>query len=213
MSYAVYDNPVTGERGIPRVIPTAENGQRLVADLYAAPGSRVSAPHLHPYSRESFTVVRGQIRAMVDGVERTLSAGERVVVPPNTRHDWWNTADETSWVIVEVTPAGRFVEAIRTGFFLAADGKTDSRGRPNLLQAALMAREFDDVIRFASPPRPVQRVVFAALAPIARMRGYRGTYPEFEHRVSDYVEQLEVIPADVAALLSYRESDGMIVDR
>ena len=36
-----------------------------------------------------------------------------------------------------------------------------------LLQLAVFAREFDDVIRFTRPPRIVQRVLFGLLAPIA----------------------------------------------
>jgi hypothetical protein len=42
---------------------------------------------------------------------------------------------------------------------------------PHLLQLALTAREFSDVIVFRSPPLAVQRVLFGALAPIARWRG------------------------------------------
>jgi hypothetical protein len=48
---------------------------------------------------------------------------------------------------------------------------------PNLLQLALTAQEFSDLIVFRKPPQPVQRVVFGALGPIARRRGYRATYP------------------------------------
>ena len=64
-------------------------------------------------------------------------------------------------------------------FGLARSGKTDDKGRPNLLQAALFAREFDDVIRFVEPPRAVQKVLFGILAPVAKLLGYRATYPEY----------------------------------
>jgi hypothetical protein len=69
--------------------------------------------------------------------------------------------------------------AIRTAFGLAQDGKTNRRGMPNLLQLALFAREFDDVIRFTRPPRLVQQVLFTVLTPIARLAGYRGCYAEY----------------------------------
>jgi len=45
---------------------------------------------------------------------------------------------------------------------------------PNLLQLAVLAREFDDVIRFTRPPRLVQWALFGLLAPLARLLGYRG---------------------------------------
>jgi hypothetical protein len=47
---------------------------------------------------------------------------------------------------------------------------------PHPLQLALVATEFADVIVFRKPPAVAQRVLFGALAPIAR-RGYRATYP------------------------------------
>jgi hypothetical protein len=47
-----------------------------------------------------------------------------------------------------------------------------------MLQLALIAQEFSDVVVFRSPPPAVQRVLFGALAPIARWRGYRATYPQ-----------------------------------
>jgi hypothetical protein len=53
---------------------------------------------------------------------------------------------------------------------------------PNLLQLALVAREFSDVIVFRSPPLVVQRALFGVLAPIARWCGYRATYPQLSHR-------------------------------
>ena len=71
----------------------------------------------------------------------------------------------------------RFEQAIATGFGLANSGRTDAKGRPNLLQAALMAQEFADVLVFTKPPVWVQRVLFGVLAPIARRRGYQGHLP------------------------------------
>jgi hypothetical protein len=54
---------------------------------------------------------------------------------------------------------------------------------PSPLQLALIGREFSDVIVFRRPPRQLQWVVFGALGPIARGRGYRGTYPELSRTV------------------------------
>ncbi|MGW0709542.1 hypothetical protein ACWD4G_26905 [Streptomyces sp. NPDC002643] len=92
---------------------------------------------------------------------------------------------------------------IRHLFFFAADGKTDAKGRPHLLQSALFALEFDDTSRFATPPRAVQKLLFGALAPLARLRGYRATYPEYAKRVSEVVDALEELPPEIAAQLPY----------
>jgi hypothetical protein len=66
---------------------------------------------------------------------------------------------------------------IETFFSLARAWHADAGGMANLLQLALWAREFSDVIVFRSPPFVVQRALFAILTPIARWRGYRARIP------------------------------------
>jgi mannose-6-phosphate isomerase-like protein (cupin superfamily) len=204
MSYNVIENPVTGERVIYRIAPTEENGWWSVSDRYARPGTRVTAPHVHPNSTETFTVVRGQIAVRLGRHTSTARPGTRIEVPPGTPHDWWNAGHETAWVIIEASPGHQFERMTRNLFFLAADGKTDNTGRPGLLQTALLAREFDDTLRLTRPPRAVQRVLFSALAPLARWRGYRSSYPEYDQRVSGTVDELEPLPPPIAALLAGR---------
>jgi mannose-6-phosphate isomerase-like protein (cupin superfamily) len=200
VNYPVIENPVTGERGIIRR-PPGDDQPTLVADLYAKPGAAVTGEHLHPHSTEAFTVIRGRLGMRVAGVESEAGPGTRVVIPPNTSHDWWNVGDQTAWVIVEVTPGARFEAMIRNLFGLATDGRTDRTGRPGLLQAALLAREFDDTIRFTSPPRAIQRPLFAVLAPLARLRGLHGSYPHYERHTGEIVERLEPLPDEIAALI------------
>jgi hypothetical protein len=72
---------------------------------------------------------------------------------------------------------------IETLFGHARLGYTDAKGMPKLLQLALIAREFSDVIVFRSPPLLVQRALFGALAPVAHWRGYRATYPQLSRSV------------------------------
>jgi hypothetical protein len=84
-------------------------------------------------------------------------------------------------------------------FGLAQDGKVKANGKPHLLQAAVIAREFDDVLRFTSPPRLAQRIAFGALAPIAWLLGYRGITPEYEQRRPAERAELEQLPAQLDA--------------
>ena len=84
---------------------------------------------------------------------------------------------------MEITPGERFAHMIETLFGLARLGHTNAKGLPDPLQLALFAQEFSDVIEFRSPPRAVQSALFGALAPIARRRGYRGTYPQLSRTV------------------------------
>lgn len=183
----VYENPVTGERAIVQVGTAETDGARLVADLYLRPGARVPAPHYHPVIRERFTVVRGQLGYALGGRRDVAGPGQSFEVPPGEVHDWWNAGDTEAQVLVEIEPAARFEAAIRHVFFFAADGKTDDKGMPGLLQLSLFAQEFDDVIRFTKPPRFLQRTLFFPLAPIARWKGYRGSYDEYLTRPANEV--------------------------
>jgi hypothetical protein len=145
--------------------------------MTALPGARVVGEHLHPALTERFSVLQGELTVVRDGQRSTLRAGESAEIEPGVRHDWFNTAAVDAVVRVEVTPGERFAHMIETLFGLAREGHVNGKGMPNLLQLALTAQEFADVIVFRKPPQPVQRVLFGALSPIARRRGYRATYP------------------------------------
>jgi hypothetical protein len=84
---------------------------------------------------------------------------------------------------VEITPGERFAHMIETLYGLARLGHTNAKGMPSPLQLALVGQEFNDVIVFRKPPVAVQRAIFGVLAPIARWRGYRATYPQLSRTV------------------------------
>jgi quercetin dioxygenase-like cupin family protein len=188
----VIENPVTGERAMVRVGTEEVGGELLVAELFVKPGGAVAGEHVHPVIEEWFTVLGGRVGFRLYGREAVAEPGERLHVPANGAHDWWNAGDEEAQVIVEVRPGARFETAIVNLFGLAQDGKTNDRGMPNLLQAALFAREFEDVLCFTRPSRAMQRALFGFLAPVARLVGYRGSYPKYLERGPS--ETVEVKP-------------------
>jgi len=179
----VYENPVTGERAVVRAGTEETGGGHLVVDLYVAPGGAVAGEHIHQDIEETFTAVRGRVGFRLDGREDVAGPTRRLVVPPGVVHDWWNAGKEEAHVIVElrgeIRRLERFELMISTLYGLARDGKTDAGGRPSILQASILAREFDDVITFSRPPRFVQRLLFGTLAPVAHLLGYRAAYPEY----------------------------------
>lgn len=187
----VYENPVTGERVVIRVGAQECGGELLVADMYVKPDGASMGEHVHPWIEEGFTVVRGRLGYRLEGREGVAGPGQHLHVPHGTRHDWWNAGDEEARVLVEISPGSRFEEMIKTLFGLAQEGKTDAKGRPRLLQAALFAQEFDDVIRLTKPPRSVQRLLFGALAAVARLLGYGGGYPEYLRAPPQEVAEVE----------------------
>ena len=179
----VWENPITRERATILELPHQNPERRVAAELLALVGARVVGEHCHPRIVERFTVLEGELTVKRGAQVSTLREGESATIEPGVWHDWWNASDRDARVRVEVTPGERFGHMIETLFGLARLGHTDVRGMPNPLQLALLAREFSDVILFRSPPCAVQRVLFGVLAPIARWRGYRATYPQLSRTV------------------------------
>ena len=179
----VWENPVSRERATILELPYENPEGRVSAELIALVGARVVGEHLHPALVERFTVLEGELTVKRDGQTSILREGETSVVEPGVWHDWWNASDRDARVHVEITPGERFAHMIETFFGLARLGHVNDKGMPNPLQLALTAREFSDVLVFRKPPAPVQRAVFGSLAPIARRRGYRATYPQLSRTV------------------------------
>jgi quercetin dioxygenase-like cupin family protein len=176
----LYVNNVTGERAV--VLRGDEDApdQPMLVHLRVYPGGAVAGEHLHPAMQERFEVLAGELETKVDGAHRTLRAGETVTVPAGVWHDWWNASTEHVDVLIELTPPSpRFELAIATGFGLANAGRTNAKGVPSLLQAALMGAEFSDVLVRKSPPAFVQTIAFGVLGFIARRRGLKAIYPEY----------------------------------
>lgn len=191
MKADVYENPVTGERAVIRAKAEAATGDRLIADLYIRPGGAVVGEHFHPNLEERFVVIRGRVGFSVNGKKSEASPGQSVIVPAGTPHDWWNAGPEEALVRVEISPGARFQAMVMNLFGLAQDGKTNRKGMPNLLQLALIAREFSDVVCFTKPPVPVQKVLFGFLAFLGRLCGLRGSYDYYVNRPPSGSVELE----------------------
>lgn len=175
----IYENRVQGDRAVVREGSEDTGGERLVVDLYVRPGGAVAGKHVHSYITERFEVLAGTVRFHLDGRDELAGPGQQVEVPPGVVHDWWNVGEDEAHVLVDIRPAERFELMVQNLYGLANDGKTNSRGVPNLLQLALFHQEFRREVEFIRPPRIVQGILFGALAPLARARGYRAIYPEY----------------------------------
>ncbi len=187
----VFKNPVTGESGYIRVGTQETNGELIVSDLRVRPHGAVIGAHIHPTVDERFTVLKGKIGYMRGGQNGILQAGDCADLPRGIPHDWWNAGDEEARVIVEMRPGARMEQMVVTLFNLAQDGKTNTKGVPNLLQMAVIAKEFNDIVVFLNPPPWTQRILFGILAPLGRLAGYQAIYPHYLERS---VESVDVEP-------------------
>jgi mannose-6-phosphate isomerase-like protein (cupin superfamily) len=124
------------------------------------PGSPFPPTHLHPAQDEHFEVESGQMRFVVAGTEHLVAAGGTIDIPRGTPHRARNaSSSEPATVRWETRPALRTTE-----FFTAAARLGDDR---KLLDAALLADEYDDVFVLTSPTR----LLVPVLARLARRRG------------------------------------------
>jgi mannose-6-phosphate isomerase-like protein (cupin superfamily) len=178
-------NPATGE--IAHVLAVDEDGRRIEVDLWLLPGAAVAGAHVHDHFVERFEVRTGEVGFQVAGAERVAHASDGMLeVPAGTVHDWWNAGDGVAHVRVEVEaaqeapgqPAARFASMIEALWSLGALGRVNSKGMPDPLWLAAIAREYSDAIRFVKPPAVVQTILFAPLAAIARRTGRDPLAPE-----------------------------------
>jgi hypothetical protein len=107
----------------------------------------------------------------VNGVQRRVSPGETLTIPAGTPHYFVVDGEEEAVSIQEFRPALRTADLFRTLFGLAEQDKLDEHGMPSLLTLVVFGPRFANEIRATKPPWPLQRLAFALLGPIARMRG------------------------------------------
>jgi quercetin dioxygenase-like cupin family protein len=174
------ENPVTGERGILIKSPWEGEDPSLEVELHVQPAGAVVGEHIHHHFDERFTVTSGRIAFKLDGEQSVAGPGETVEILRGSWHDWWNASDEEEAAAeVVVSDGARFVLMIENLFGLARDGHTNRKGLPDPLQLAMFATEFRDVLVLRRPPAAVQSLAFGVLRPIAKARGYRGSYPQY----------------------------------
>jgi quercetin dioxygenase-like cupin family protein len=176
------EHPVTGERIAFRKRAADTGGELLEMDLFLAPGAFVATPHVHPNQTEVFRVIRGQVRERVGKEERTYGPGEEASVPRGMRHAWSTPFDAEAELVVEVRPALDTETMFETFFGLARDGKTMSSGLPRPLQLLVLVDAYRKETTVPPPISWVLTPIALVVAPIARLLGYRASYPRYSIR-------------------------------
>ena len=166
------ENPVTGEVLIFRETAAQTGGELVRVETIVQPDGFVAAAHVHPAQTERFTILAGTLDFRVAGETVHAAAGDELVVPPGTAHEFRNTGSEAARFIREVRPALKFESLVETMFTLPAEGRTGPHGLPGPLRLAVIAREHFDTVRLPFPPAALQRAGLAVAAPLGRALGY-----------------------------------------
>ena len=101
-----------GERIAVRLSSTDTNGAYAIVESVAVPDCSVPL-HLHRNEEEHLVVVAGTYRIQIEDKVFNALAGTSVTVPKGARHSWRNISDETSRLLVILTPGG-FEKCIQT---------------------------------------------------------------------------------------------------
>jgi mannose-6-phosphate isomerase-like protein (cupin superfamily) len=143
-------------------------GDNLYSELIVLPGAGGPPPHVHQGFTEAFEVTEGILSIEVNGETKTLRAGERFAFEPGVVHKPFNPGTERAVVRGEIPRKFAACLAQLYGFM-------DSNRGPPPLQIAL---SFDYCDTHVGPPA-VEKVLWAALGPIARLSGLKSYDPEY----------------------------------
>jgi mannose-6-phosphate isomerase-like protein (cupin superfamily) len=131
--------------------------------------------HVHPLAEERFLVSSGRIKVVIDGREQLVSAGQEAVIPRGRPHYFLNAWDGDTEFTVEFRPAQQHLLFFSNFARLTAEHPEwfSAKGDPHFLLIASSLNQFRDHTYLARPPAHMQKMLFALLAPIARLAGYR----------------------------------------
>jgi len=106
------------------------NGKRTLIEIELAPGGG-NVPHYHTAFSERFEVLEGELQVLVGSETHTLGPGQSKTADRNTLHCIYNPTDTPTRYLVDIQPGSTgFEQALKIGYGLATDGKTNKRGVP-----------------------------------------------------------------------------------
>jgi quercetin dioxygenase-like cupin family protein len=175
----VIEDPVLRQRFSFRTTVDDDGGEVLHIDVRVDPGGGVT-PHIHPAMEERFAVLEGRPSFLAGRKWQETAPGQTVVVAPGMRHAYRNTGEEVAHITCEARPPSTLQPFLEDAAALSRAGRITRHALPKgldaLLQAAVMAHAYRDMVVLLFPPLPppaVQRVVMPLLARLGERRGYR----------------------------------------
>lgn len=184
------ENPITQGRTFVLQSDAETNGNGWLLEHHNIPHAQPDIPeHVHLTWTETFEIISGNAFYKLDGVQKTASAGETIIVHPRQFHVHpWN-AGETELVYRQLDvfdpPNAQAVQDVLGVFAtlagLTREGKVNQHGEPkNPLQLAATLKTLNKYGGYdAKLPMQVQRVLGATLGSLAEALGYKAIYPQF----------------------------------
>jgi len=158
-------------------------GQLFEWDNFVEPGGGpIDLPHVHPRMRETFEVVDGEMRFVVDGHEHILAAGSTLTAEPGAVHAFQNVSGRPVYMISRFEPAREdpWEELARKGLlpdsaFVQIE-RAGGLGSVGAIQMLVIGARFEQGYPPVLPPW-VWDALALVVAPTARAFGVRSYYP------------------------------------
>jgi mannose-6-phosphate isomerase-like protein (cupin superfamily) len=180
-------NPPIKSRFVFRRTAIETEGKIVEWDNFVEPGGGpINIPHLHPWMRESFDVIDGEITFVVDGKERVVKAGSRIVIAPGSTHAFQNVTNRPANMItrLEAATEGPWKELANEGRLgdsaFVQFGRVGGMGAASPIQMLVFGRRFNYVARMAGMPIWLQDTLSFLIPPTARLFGIHSYYPPNE---------------------------------
>lgn len=166
-------DPQTGQRTILRKTASDTGGAFVEMESFHRAHVSAEPVHVHPFQDSSFEMISGYLHVKVNDQVTVIGPGERVEIPRNVPHTFWNEGNEEAHEIQVFRPALNIDDFFATYFALIQAGKINDEGMPkSLFLLAVLMEEYDSVMRVMEPPRWMQVLVMRVLGPIGRLLGY-----------------------------------------
>jgi quercetin dioxygenase-like cupin family protein len=180
MERNVIDDPALKQRFSFSRSRDEDGDEVLHVEVWVDPGGGVP-PHVHPVIEERFNVLEGRGSFLAGRKWQDAGPGETVVVPPGIRHAYRNRGDEQVHFVCDVRPPSSLQGFLEDAAAMGRAGKLATRwaipkGLGGLLQGAVLAESYRDMVVLGFPPLPppaIQRLLFPPLARLGERRGYR----------------------------------------
>jgi quercetin dioxygenase-like cupin family protein len=158
-------------------------GQLFEWDNFVEPGGGpIDIPHVHPRMRETFEVIDGEMRFVVDGHDHVLAAGSTLIAEPGTVHAFQNVSGRAVHMISRFEPAeeGPWEELAQKGLlpdnaFVQIE-RAGGLGSVSPIQMLVLGARFKQGHPPLLPEWAWNTIAFV-IAPTARVFGVHSYYP------------------------------------
>jgi hypothetical protein len=185
-----FENPMTTARTTVIESDAETKGMGWLLEIHRHSMAPSDIPeHLHLTWTENFEIFSGSAHYSVNGVQKTITAGEKFVVLPGQLHIHpWNADDKElvyrqKNVFAQPSPDAvqEVLGVLATRAGLAREGKVDAFGRiKNPMQLAITLRVLNRHGGYdARLPIAAQNLIGGTLGRLAGVLGYSAIYPQY----------------------------------